>query len=179
MAKITFILGGARSGKSTFALELAKKYRQVAFIATCQGLDKEMQQRIKSHQDSRPKAWKTFEEPKEITHALGKIRNDFSCIVLDCLTLLVSNLILSGASHVAIENRIREVLQQLKKFKGRVIIVSNEVGLGIVPRTKLGRNFRDIAGRVNQLMAANADEVFFLISGIPVRIKSKKERGDN
>ncbi|MDD5595304.1 MAG: bifunctional adenosylcobinamide kinase/adenosylcobinamide-phosphate guanylyltransferase [Candidatus Omnitrophica bacterium] len=174
MAKITFILGGARSGKSTFALELAKKYRQVAFIATCQGLDKEMQQRIKAHQSSRPGHWQTFEEPKEIMRALGKIRNNFPCIIIDCLTLLVSNLVLSGASHDSIENNIKKVLQQLKKFKGRVIIVSNEVGLGIVPRNKLGRNFRDIAGRVNQFMAVNSDEVFFLISGIPTKIKGRK-----
>jgi len=171
MAKITFILGGARSGKSTFALELAKEYKDVAFIATCQGRDLEMRKRIKTHQLSRPKHWQTFEEPKEVIRALEKINSRCPCIVIDCLTLLVSNLILSGASHDSIVEEIKHVFKRLNTFKSRVIIVSNEVGLGIVPRTKLGRDFRDIAGRVNQLTAANADEVFFLVSGIPAKIK--------
>ncbi|MDD2751586.1 MAG: bifunctional adenosylcobinamide kinase/adenosylcobinamide-phosphate guanylyltransferase [Candidatus Omnitrophica bacterium] len=174
MAKITFILGGARSGKSTFALELAKKYPKVAFIATCQGLDKEMQQRIKAHQQSRPKHWQTFEEPKEIIRALDKINGRCPCIVIDCLTLLVSNLILSGASHGLITEKINQVFSRLRKFKGKVIIVSNEVGLGVVPRTKLGRHFRDIAGRINQLAVLNSAEVFFLVSGIPAKIKGSK-----
>ena len=93
MGKITLILGGARSGKSSYALNLAKKYKKVAFIATCQGLDKEMRERIRLHKESRPKHWKTFEEPKELVKLIGKLNNSFDCILIDCLTLLVSNLV--------------------------------------------------------------------------------------
>jgi len=171
MNKITLILGGARSGKSSYALKLAKKYKKVAFIATCLGLDKEMQERIRVHKKSRPKHWKTFEEPKELAKLLGRLGNDFDCILIDCLTLLVSNLILSKNSQKQILKRIEELFYVLSKMKARVILVSNEVGLGLVPVNKLGRDFRDVAGRVNQMAAKNASEVFFVVAGIPLNIK--------
>jgi len=171
MGKITLILGGARSGKSTYALRLAKKYNKVAFIATCQGLDKEMRQRIKKHKVSRPGNWATFEKDKDIVSALESIGNDFDCIVIDCLTLWVCNLLLSQNKEEKIAREIIAMLARLKVMKARAILVSNEVGLGLVPANKLGRKFRDIAGRVNQLAAQGADEVFFTISGIPVKIK--------
>ncbi len=170
MAKITFILGGARSGKSSYALELAEKYKQVAFIATCKALDKEMEQRIKLHQKSRPKHWQTLEEDKDIIFALKKAGTKFDCIIIDCLTLLISNLILSGCSQEVIKDKINKSILHLTKLKGRVIIVSNEVGLGIVPNSKLGRDFRDIAGKINQIVAKNSTEVFFMLSGIPVKV---------
>jgi len=171
MNKITLILGGARSGKSFYALNLAKRYKKVAFIATCQGKDKEMRQRIKLHRESRPQHWDTFEEPRELTKLLGKMDNSFDCIVIDCLTLLVSNLILVSNSQKQIIDKIQELLLILNEKKARIILVSNEVGLGLVPINKLGREFRDIAGRVNQLVAKNANEVFFTVSGIPLKIK--------
>ena len=171
MSKITFILGGARSGKSTYALELAKKYKRVAFIATCEPLDKEMQRRIALHKKKRPAHWQTFEEPKDIVLALKKIGNNFDCIIIDCLTLLVSNLILEGRSQELIEDKISTLLGQIKKMKTDVIIVSNEVGLGIVPKNKLARGFRDIAGKINQMVAGAADEVFFMVSGMPLKLK--------
>ena len=117
MGKITFILGGARSGKSAYALELAKKYKKVAFIATCQALDKEMRQRIKLHQKARPRHWQTFEEPTDVAGLLRKIGGDFQCIVIDCLTILVSNLLLGGCSQKIIENKINEMQKVLKKIK--------------------------------------------------------------
>ncbi|MCX5669440.1 MAG: bifunctional adenosylcobinamide kinase/adenosylcobinamide-phosphate guanylyltransferase [Candidatus Omnitrophica bacterium] len=169
--KITLILGGARSGKSNYALSLAKRYKKVAFIATCQGKDKEMRQRIKLHRESRPQHWETFEEPRELTKLLGKMDNSFDCIVIDCLTLLVSNLILVSNSPKQIIDKIQDLLLILNEKKARIILVSNEVGLGLVPINKLGREFRDIAGRVNQLVAKNANEVFFTVSGIPLKIK--------
>ena len=172
MNKITLILGGARSGKSTYALSLAKKQNKVAFIATCQGLDKEMEQRIKLHKEARPKHWQTFEEPKELEALLGKIGNTFDCIIIDCLTLLVSNLILSGDKERDIFNKFTAILVQLEKKKAKVIIVSNEVGLGVVPVSKLGRDFRDITGRLNQLVVSYADEVFFIVAGLPLKIKT-------
>lgn len=174
MGKIILILGGARSGKSTYALELAKKYKKVAFIATCQALDKEMEERINLHKKTRPKHWDTFEEPEKLTELLSRIGNDFDCILIDCLTLLVSNLTLSGKSQEAVVKNIEEMLVVLKKKKAAVIMVSNEVGLGIVPDNKLGRVFRDIAGRVNQAVAKKAGEVYFTVSGIPMRIKGDK-----
>jgi adenosylcobinamide kinase/adenosylcobinamide-phosphate guanylyltransferase len=171
MNKITLILGGARSGKSSYALSLAKKYRKVAFVATCQGLDQEMRERIRRHQQTRPKSWKTFEETKELTSLLIKIGNNFDCILIDCLTLLVSNLILSRHKEAETLKKIEILLGTLRKNKAKVILVANEVGLGLVPRNKLGRNFRDIAGKVNQIIAKEADEVFFTVSGIPMRVK--------
>lgn len=171
MGKITLILGGARSGKSNFALELARKSRKVAFLATCEGKDAEMKKRIKLHQGSRPENWKTFEEPKDVVSTLNGMGNDFNCIIIDCLTLLVSNLILSGVKSKQILENINLAIESLRKKKVRVIIVSNEVGLGLVPTSKLGRDFRDIAGKVNQAVAAHADEVYFTISGIPMKIK--------
>jgi len=172
MNKITLILGGARSGKSSYALRLAKKYKKVAFIATCLGLDKEMQERIRLHKESRPKHWKTFEEPRDLARLIGKLGNGFDCILIDCLTLLVSNLILSKNSQEQILEKIEELLAVLSKKKAKVIMVSNEVGLGLVPVNKLGRDFRDIAGRVNQMVAKNAGEVFFILAGIPLKIKA-------
>lgn len=173
MGKITFIIGGARSGKSQYAIKLAKeeKVRNVAFIATCEPLDLEMKRRISCHKKNRPKYWQTFEEVKDISGLLKKICNKFELILLDCLTLLTSNLLLKDFKEDDIEDEIKKILSMLKKTKANCIIVSNEVGLGIVPNNKLGRNYRDITGRVNQLVAEKSNEVFFLVSGIPWRIK--------
>lgn len=171
MGKIVLILGGARSGKSTYALELAKRHQRVALVATCQGLDKEMAERIRKHRLLRPKHWKTFEEPKELAPLLRKIGDGFDCVLIDCLTLLVSNLILSRHNEEAILKKIAALLRILKKKKAQTIMVSNEVGLGLVPTHKLGRAFRDTAGKVNQMIAGQADEVFFIISGIPSKLK--------
>ena len=171
MKKITFILGGARSGKSTYALELARKYKKVAFIATCEALDKEMAKRIRLHKESRPRHWDTFEEPKEIEATLKKLTNKYDCIVIDCLTLLVSNLFLSGLNKKTIEEKISKLIAALKKVNCRVMLVSNEVGMGIVPDNKMARDFRDVAGRANQIVAAEANEVFFMTAGLPLKIK--------
>lgn len=173
MGKITFILGGARSGKSAYALELAKKHKDVAFIATGQGLDKEMKERIKLHKKSRPRHWQTFEEAKDVALMLASMDNKFDCILIDCLTLLVSNLLLAKHNHKTIEAKIDRMLEHLRKKKGEAIIVSNEVGLGVVPANKLGRDFRDIAGRVNQVVAKEADQVYFMVSGVASKIKGK------
>ena len=171
MGKITFILGGARSGKSTHALKLANKYKKVAFIATCEGRDSEMRQRIALHRKNRPKNWKTFEEPQEVFRLLKEVCGKFELVLIDCLTLLVANLLLKKTKASAIEARVDEIIALLKKGKSDSIIVSNEVGLGIVPDNKLGRDFRDIAGRINQIVAQAADEVIFMASGLPLKVK--------
>ena len=175
MGKIIFLLGGARSGKSQFAIKLAKKdARKVAFIATCVGLDREMEKRISLHKKNRPSNWQTFEAPKDIALLLKKIGPKFEIIIIDCLTLLVSDLLLKGLREEAIENKINKILAALKKIKAKSIIVSNEVGLGIVPKNKLARDFRDIAGRTNQIVAEKSDEVFFMLAGISIKIKNSK-----
>ena len=171
MGKLTLILGGARSGKSAYALILAGKKKKVAFVATCQGLDKEMRERILKHQKARPKHWKTFEEPRDLVALIARLGNGFDCIIIDCLTLLVSNLILAKHKEKAILEKCATLLSRLSKKKAKIILVSNEVGLGIVPVTKLGRNFRDIAGKINQLAGKEAKEVYFLAAGIPLKIK--------
>jgi adenosylcobinamide kinase/adenosylcobinamide-phosphate guanylyltransferase len=176
MGKIILVLGGARSGKSTFAQGLAEKHKKVAFIATAQGRDTEMRRRIKLHKLIRPAGWKTFEEPKQLAPLLLKIGDGFDCLLLDCLTLLVSNLMLAKKTEAVILHLVGELLSTVKKRKYALIVVSNEVGLGLVPSNILGRRFRDIAGRANQIVAAAADEVYFMFSGIPLRVKPEKKK---
>ncbi|MDD5027343.1 MAG: bifunctional adenosylcobinamide kinase/adenosylcobinamide-phosphate guanylyltransferase [Candidatus Omnitrophica bacterium] len=171
MGKITLVLGGVRSGKSAYALSLAGKKKKVAFIATGEGLDKEMRERILKHQKTRPKDWETFEEPRDLTALIARIGDDYDCIIVDCLTLLISNLILAKDKEKAIRGKCAAWLLQLEKKKAKIILVANEVGLGLVPLTKLGRDFRDIAGRINQLAAQEAQEVYLLAAGIPLKIK--------
>jgi adenosylcobinamide kinase / adenosylcobinamide-phosphate guanylyltransferase len=171
MGKITFILGGARSGKSAYALKAAKEHKKVAFVATCQPLDDEMKKRIRLHRKSRPREWKTFEESMNPEQLIAGMTDEFDSIVIDCLTLLVSNLLLAKCPEKEILRKVETLLKELKKRKAAAIIVSNEVGLGLVPENKLGRDFRDAAGRVNQLAAQEADEVFFTVSGIALKIK--------
>lgn len=172
MSKITFLLGGARSGKSSYAIKLAREYGgKVAFIATCQPLDAEMKKRIRLHKKTRPSCWQTFEEPKDVAALLKKIGAKFDTIIIDCLTLMISNLMMDGERETTIQKKLKDMLGALDKMKTQAIIVSNEVCLGIVPDNKLGRTFRDIAGKINQIAASKADNVFFLVSGIPWKIK--------
>jgi adenosylcobinamide kinase/adenosylcobinamide-phosphate guanylyltransferase len=173
MGKIIFILGGARSGKSRFALELAikSKRRKVAFIATAEIGDGEMKKRVLLHRLSRPGNFETFEEAYNLSGLLKKNASTFDVIIIDCLTLFVSNLMLKRYGENKILDEISKVLEVLKKTNTKTIVVSNEVGLGIVPQTKLGRNFRDVAGKVNQVVARNADNVFFMVSGLPLKVK--------
>lgn len=172
MSEITFIIGGARSGKSSFALKLAKQGSQrVGFIATCEPLDKEMCRRIHKHRQLRPSGWKTFEEARQVSRLIKKIGNQFDLVIVDCLTLLVSNLLLKGFSHRVIAAEIKKICFGFKKSKLKGIIVSNEVGLGIVPDNKLSRDFRDIAGKANQIVAGYATEVFLMTAGLPLKIK--------
>ncbi|MEW5758000.1 MAG: bifunctional adenosylcobinamide kinase/adenosylcobinamide-phosphate guanylyltransferase [Candidatus Omnitrophota bacterium] len=170
MGKITFILGGARSGKSTYALSLAKKYKNVAFVATAEGLDKEMEKRIAIHKKSRPSHWQTFEETKDVSALFKRITPKLDLIIVDCLTLFVCNLFLANTREKDIENQVRSILKIVGKNRSDCVFVSNEVGLGIVPQNKLARDFRDIAGRVNQIVAKEASEAYFMVSGIPLKM---------
>lgn len=176
-SKLILVLGGARAGKSTFALQLAQEKSvagRVCFIATAQGLDAEMAERIAHHREERPTNWKTIEEPFQLDEALLQA-GDANVVVIDCLTLFVSNWLLRSDNErqcePVLETIVERVLETVKSETRTVICVSNEVGLGIVPDTALGRTFRDLLGRVNQQFAQAADEVYLLVAGLPLRLK--------
>ena len=170
MGRLIFITGGARSGKSVFAQKLANGLsKKVTYIATAQARDKEMELRIKIHRRNRPSHWKTIEKEKDITEVLSRVAKKGEIILLDCLTLLISNLLLSGRKDVL--KKIGQLVSKIKEIKATVLIVSNEVGMGIVPDNKLARRFRDIEGRANQIVAQAADEVYLIVSGISMKIK--------
>jgi adenosylcobinamide kinase/adenosylcobinamide-phosphate guanylyltransferase len=185
VGKITFITGGARSGKSRFAEELLRGHDDVLYVATGIGFDEEMKDRISRHRSQRNPAWKTVECYRNIAGALKDNREDRNFILLDCVTMMVSNILVldagidwskAGMAEVNdVEDQVRkeidDVILMTRDYTGETIIVSNELGMGIVPPTPLGRHFRDIAGKVNQLLAAEADEVYLMVSGIPVKIK--------
>jgi len=174
MKKFIFILGGARSGKSSYAVELAKRLnKKTVFIATCISFDEEMKKRIKMHKTLRPREWDLIEEGKDISSVLAGFKNKYKVILIDCLGMWLSNLLLDGLKDKEIEKEVFKLINSISKFKGVTIIVSNEVGAGIVPHNPLARKFRDLLGIVNQVMAKNADEVIFMQSGIPVIIKER------
>lgn len=176
MANITFILGGARSGKSGFAIGLAKKTaRRVAFIATARPEDEEMKRRIKLHKKKRPSKWKTIEEPRDLASLIKNLPRRYRLIIIDCLTIYISNLMLEGRSDRYIEREVSCILKIIKNSDFESIIVSNEVGLSLVPDNPLGRRFRDLAGRVNQLVSGAADKAYFIVSGLPIKIKGAED----
>ncbi|BDI31710.1 adenosylcobinamide kinase/adenosylcobinamide phosphate guanyltransferase [Capsulimonas corticalis] len=183
MSNLTLILGGARSGKSRYAQELAAleaQGRPVVYIATAQAGDEEMRERIARHQQDRPAEWRTVEEPLDVAAVL-KRETKAGVILLDCLTFFVVNHMLRSGDAAtceaetwdaeAAEAAVRELAQVAQQAAPTVIVVSNEVGMGLVPETALGRVFRDVAGRANQEMAAAATRVRLLVAGIPMVVK--------
>ena len=167
-----FVTGGARSGKSGFAVDLAKQLGgRVTYVATCGPRDEEMKTRIEKHRKSRPEHWRTVEEETKVASALRNLGASCDVAVVDCLTLLVSNLLLGNSSDGQVAEEIEAIVQAAKNASFTTIVVSNEVGSGVVPETALGRKFRDIAGFANQVVAVNADEAYLMVSGIPVRLK--------
>jgi adenosylcobinamide kinase / adenosylcobinamide-phosphate guanylyltransferase len=172
MGKLTFITGGCRSGKSTLALDLAKKRKgRTAFVATCVGFDRELRCRIRAHKGQRPAGWQTFEEPDGLSRLLPAIANDFDTVIIDCATLYITNLLVKKQGAKMIEGEMNAVIAEIRQASCDFFVVSNEVGSGIVPATALGRKFRDIAGGVNKSFAAAADRVFFMVSGIAMKVK--------
>jgi adenosylcobinamide kinase / adenosylcobinamide-phosphate guanylyltransferase len=166
---ITFIIGGARSGKSAYALEVASALEgRKAYVATAQALDYEMAARIKIHKQERGPSWDTLEEPLAVSRLLNETMGRYRVIVIDCLTLWLSNLMHSGAD---VQAEVESFITSAQKCGARLYIVSNEVGMGIVPENQLARMFRDHAGMMNRRMAGASDEVYLLAAGIPVRIK--------
>ena len=173
MKKTIFIVGGCRSGKSRHALELAEKIQasKRIFIATCMPLDDEMKERIDRHKKDRDKSWKTVEVPVRLPEAISEKSRKGDVILIDCLTLWINNLLIEIENHDVIDQRIHKLILALKDAKCPIILVSNEVGAGIVPENKLARQFRDLTGFANQKVAECADNVIWMVAGIPVSIK--------
>jgi adenosylcobinamide kinase / adenosylcobinamide-phosphate guanylyltransferase len=183
VSKIILILGGARSGKSRFAQDLAQNTTgKVLFVATATAGDEDMRLRILKHQLERPPGWRTLEASTRIGRYIEKDIGDAQLVIIDCITLLINNLFLRGGERdfdqidetileKEVTAEIRELLACIKKTDASFIIVSNEVGLGLVPDNRMGRLYRDILGRVNQMLAQNATEVYLMVAGIPLRMK--------
>jgi len=184
--KIVLVTGGARSGKSTFGEKyIAELASRIAYIATAIPFDDEMKSRILHHRDSRPQEWTTVEKYFEIDRVIPSIAVEHNGIILDCVTLMVSNMMLE-APDVDWENpdpskvndiqeaaltHAKAIVEALRASSMSGVLITNEIGMGIVPENPMARAFRDIAGRVNQAIAAMSDEVWLLVSGIPVKIK--------
>lgn len=175
--QIYFILGGARSGKSTFAEKLARRRAgdDVLFIATAEALDDEMRARIAKHRAERPPAWQTLEAPRDITGSVQQWQTLPRLILLDCLTLWVTNELLADESDVQARLFCQlDLLTEWVRLQSiDLILVSNEVGMGIVPDNELSRTYRDLLGRLNARAAAHADQVFMMVAGLPIEVKSQ------
>lgn len=191
MGALTLILGGARSGKSTYAEQLAQLEGgdQVLYVATAQARDEEMRERILKHRQSRPAGWHTLEIPRYVGQAIVgylekanriQAKPAIQVVLLDCLTLLVSNCMESAAdpfdSAVAaqVEQEITQFLDGIRRMPVHFIVVSNEVGMGLVPTTPLGRAYRDLLGRANRELAQAAATVILMVAGLPLFIKGEK-----
>lgn len=169
--RIILVLGGAASGKSEAALQLTGSQGPRAFVASGQGLDEEMAVRIARHQATRSTDWNTIEEPLDVEAWFTKQGAQYRTILFDCVTLWLSNMVGIGLKESIILGRVGTLLQGMRAAAARVVIVSNELGLGLVPAEPSTRAFRDLAGRVNQAIVAEADEVYFVVSGLPLRVK--------
>jgi adenosylcobinamide kinase/adenosylcobinamide-phosphate guanylyltransferase len=190
MGKLTLILGGARSGKSSYAEKRAKELGgdNVLYVATSQIKDEEMQERVEKHRADRPSAWGTVEAPRNLAQALGQGRSA-DVILLDCVTFLVANHLMDAAApeddpfddpkadpfgkeiESAVVSEVESLIEYVQGNNVEMLVVSNEVGLGLVPPYELGRAYRDILGRANQILAHHADEVLFFVAGLPMKVK--------
>ena len=169
---IVLVGGGARSGKSRFALEYAEaRFARCAFVATAQPLDSEMAGRIRQHQQDRGPGWTTIEAPLDLVGALSREGADFDVLVVDCLTIWLSNVLLDAERNV--EEEIDRLVQCLTDHGAScsLVLVTNEIGSGIVPDNELARKFRDLAGSLNQQVAGVAGEVYWMVFGIPFAVK--------
>lgn len=181
--KLILITGGARSGKSSFAESLAQKMSEnISYIATAQALDEEMRERITEHRKRRPKNWKTYEEPEQVDGIIQEIGAKAGVIIIDCMTLLISNLISDYSEKSSkdifaskVQEKIEHIIEASLECQATVIIVSNEVGSGLVPTNHIGRFYRDMLGKANQRIASHSDLVYFMVAGIPLLIKGNKD----
>jgi adenosylcobinamide kinase/adenosylcobinamide-phosphate guanylyltransferase len=169
---VTLVLGGVRSGKSCWAQELAGKFERVAYVATAQARDEEMREKIRRHREDRPTHWQTLEEPLELSRVLIDHGAKFDLLLIDCLTVFVSNLMDAAQTDAAsMERRLDGFLEALRTVPATVILVSNEVGSGVVPPYPAGRRYRDALGELNQRVATIADNVVLMVAGLPLALK--------
>jgi adenosylcobinamide kinase / adenosylcobinamide-phosphate guanylyltransferase len=169
---VTLVLGGVRSGKSRYGQTLAERAANVGFIATAQPVDDEMRRKIDRHRADRSAAWATFEEPIAVDRIVREQSGNFDLLLIDCLTLYVSNLMTNAADdRSAIDTHIDALCAAIEAASCSVVMVSNEVGSGIVPAFPAGRLFRDLLGETNQRMARLADHVIFMVAGLPLALK--------
>ncbi len=180
MSELTLVIGGTRSGKSTFAMELAKKHRHVCYVATVdsgqssQVDDGEMLERIQKHREDRPSEWETVEAPLDLDKAVSNLNDIFDVVLIDCITIYVTNMLLGSHKEEGDEyiiDAINKLCNVCRNVPFHVIVVTNEVGYGVVPDNALSRRFRDIAGYANQIIAREADNVYLVTAGIENKIK--------
>jgi adenosylcobinamide kinase/adenosylcobinamide-phosphate guanylyltransferase len=191
MGSLILILGGARSGKSTFAEQRAKELGgdHVLYVATSESKDEEMQERVTKHRAERPPGWGTLEAPRNVAHALRQASPDARVVLLDCMTFLVANHLMDAAApkenpfdepsanpfdpqiEAEVVTEVEALVAYVRETDVHLLVVSNEVGLGVVPPYELGRAYRDILGRANQILARHADEVQLLVASIPMKVK--------
>ena len=178
MPQLIFVTGGARSGKSQFAQDCAFSLPgEKVYIATAEPLDEEMAEKIAAHRKARPPDWGTVEEPRHLGKVVVKCAATYDVLLIDCLTLWISNLLDNNPlKEREINDEVRILVENCKSVSSTVIIVSNELGMGIVPLDGLTRLYRDIVGKANQQIAAAADEVFLLVSGIALKIKGNTDK---
>src|SRR5512138_1739795 len=179
MGRLTLILGGARSGKSSYAQTLAEGFgKSVTFLATAQALDEEMSARIQKHRRERPGGWETLEVPFEVASHISQIKSEI--VILDCITLLVTNVMMQFVKDdlveetsfmQAVQKEVAALIENVHAQQQEWLIVSNEVGLGLVPPYQMGRVYRDVLGWANQRLAREADKVVFMVAGIPMVVK--------
>lgn len=173
-----FILGGARSGKTAFGERLAMRAgASPAYLATAQALDAEMAERVATHQRLRPAKFATIEEPVELSRSLIAASQSHDVVLVDCLTLWITNLLVAGLD---VATHVDELVATLSEVsRARILLISNEVGLGIVPDNAMARSFRDLAGEAHQRVAEVCTDVYFVVAGLPVAIKgSLPESGE-
>lgn len=172
MGRITFITGGARSGKSRLAERLAQEYAPpFGYLATGMAGDAEMAERIARHQLRRGADWQTLEEPLELCEVIRGHDGYFNVVLVDCVTLWLTNLLLKHTTPEPVLAEVNKLTAAFPTLRTPLILVSNEVGMGIVPENRLARTFRDLAGEANELIAAAADEVYVTFSGLPLKLK--------
>ena len=172
--KVTFVLGGVRSGKSRFAQRIASGFGSVIFIATAMPCDSEMELRIERHRRNRPAAWQTLEVPVDLDVAISNLRDPAQLVVIDCLTVYLANVMSKAqGKESVIKEHTERLYSALKETKSSIIMVSNEVGSGVHAPSASGRFYCDLLGELNQRVAALADNVILMVAGIPVPVKGK------
>jgi len=178
-AVVTLVLGGVRSGKSRYAQQIAERAERVTFVATAERRDDaEMHAKIERHRADRPEHWTTIEEPLQLAQAIHQAGQNSEVILIDCLTLFASNLLEAcGNNPTQLQTHTDELCATLRTPPCSIVLVSNEVGSGVVPAYELGRQFRDLVGEINQRVASISDTVLFMVAGLPLLLKGSLPEG--